>query len=1040
MRALAHPLHRPIATGAVYVAALVLGFAAMHALPLALAPDLDYPGVAITLVWPNATPEEMEARVTAVIESEVHRLDGVRDVASVSARGWGQVYVELERDARVDRAEVFLRDRLAALRGDLPRELASPRIDPVVPDEMERGSFMTLQASGPLSDQALREILEDTVLPRLVGLRGVAGAEIYGGRRDEVRIALDPDALERGLVALPDVTRGLDRVGRNTNLGATRRGVHRIPVVLAQPDAVAAALQPQIVGGAADHPVRLSSVAQVRDTWAAPRRLSRINGKPAVAVVLEREPGTNVLDVARRVRETLDAVGSQLPADVRVEVLHDQSASIRDELSALARRAGASLLAIFLVLVLAQRRLRAPLVVLTSVLFSAVATFILFRAAGLGINLVTLSGLALAFGMAVDNSIVIFENVALRRRPDQSARRGARDLLRTLAATREVLFPLLAATVTTAVVMTPFLYLTGELKDYYLPFVLSVCFSLAASLLVAVTLTPLLARWSFGGRSLPQLDALAGRLPWLGGWSVARVYEAVLRPLLRRPWLPAVLAAASLAGAIWVFETQISRGSIFPPADDTGLRVGLALPDGADIAQTDALIREFEAIVLDGGFVENGFVKRVETGVNDNRAFMNVRIEPAVAMTTVPQILKEDLTMRATAISGADVSVSGYGPGFSAGSVSSTPSYQLTLRGPDYLELATLAEQIARRLERHPRIRDVDANASSWMVDDAVDLAVIPDRERMARLGVSMRELVDTLQPAIAGDLSQRTLRGPEGDVLGTVQIAGADAFTAPQVQASLARNAARVAYPLGHLLRIEERPVQGEIRRSQQQYERGVTFDFRAPRRVGNRFVRSFLENTKLPPGYSVEDGIGIVLTAREEQQIALALVLSLALIYMASAALFEDLLLPFVALLSVPLSFVGIVAVFWMRDQPFDRTAYVGLILLAGIAINNALLLVHRAGQLLRRCGDRVAAVRRAARERMRPILMTTATSVAGLLPLVVGTDTGASGSWSTLALSATGGLVASACVTLLLIPALFVLLARSRAVVPARTPHGV
>ncbi|UCE02906.1 MAG: efflux RND transporter permease subunit, partial [Candidatus Latescibacterota bacterium] len=951
--------------------------------------------------------------------------------ASISGRGWGQVYMEFEREMPMDRAEVFLRDRLASIRDELPERLSPPRIDRVVPDEMERGNFMTLQAAGPLSDQALRDQLEDRVVPRLLALRGVADAELYGGRQNEIRVDLQAGVLERGLVAPQDATRSLDGIGSSSSLGAVRTGMHRVPVVLQRPDAEATALRPAIVGGTSDLPLRLGAVSRVTNTWAEPRRLSRIDGKPAVSLVLEREPGTNVLDVARRVQRTLDEVRVQLPEGVRIDVVHDQSESIREELGVLVRRAAASLLAIFLVLVVAQRRLRAPVVVLASVLFSAVATFLLFRAAGLGINLVTLSGLALAFGMAVDNSIVLLENVTLRTRGCMSNRSWSR--LRTLAATREVLFPLLAATVTTAVVLTPFLYLSGELRDYYLPFVLSVCFSLGASLIVALTLTPLLARWSFAGRSLRSSlrlrnDSLSHAMRRIARWSsLARWYEPLLARVLKRPWIPALSAALLMACSIWIFQTQISRGSIFPPQNETGLRVGLSLPEGADIAQTDALIRDFESLVLDTPFFHNGFLKRVETNVRENRAFMNVRFVPEVAMSTVPQFIKEKLTLRAAAISGADVSVSGYGPGFAVGGASTSPSYALRLRGPDYLRLAELAEQIGDRLERHPRIRDVDRNASSWMVDDAIDLELIPDRERMARLGVSMQQLVDLLQPATAGDLMEQMLRGADGDVIGRVQLAGADALTPPDIQVALAQTDAGVSFPLGSLVRVAERPVQAEIRRSKQQYERGINFDFRGPRRVGNRFLRAFLENTQLPPGYSVEDGLGVVLTSEEERQITHALLLSLALIYMAAAALFESFLLPFVALLSVPLSFTGIVAAFWATGESFDRTAYVGLILLAGIAINNALLLVHRAGQIHRKTHDPKNAARRAAHERVRPILMTTATSVAGLLPLAFGGDAAGAGNWRTLALSATGGLLASALFTLTLVPALFSLLAR-------------
>jgi multidrug efflux pump subunit AcrB len=291
------------------------------------------------------------------------------------------------------------------------------------------------------------------------------------------------------------------------------------------------------------------------------------------------------------------------------------------------------------------------------------------------------------------------------------------------------------------------------------------------------------------------------------------------------------------------------------------------------------------------------------------------------------------------------------------------------------------------------------------------------------------------LQPAIGGDLAQRDLRGPGGeDVIGRVRLAEADRMDPQSLRSMIVLNAEGMPYDLGQLIDVEERPVQAEIRRRNQQYQRGITFDFRGPRRIGNRYLRSLIDGTQLPPGYEIEDDQGILLSSRDERNISYALALALLLVYMAAAALFESFVLPFVALLSVPMSFSGVVALFWALDESFDRTAYIGLILLAGIAINNALLLVHRAGALLRRGCPPFIAARRASSERLRPILMATATSVAGLLPLALAGEGGAADEWRALALAAAAGLSASAFFTLFLIPTLFVLLTRpQRALLP-------
>lgn len=1026
MRALAICLRRPIATGAAYAALGLLGASALSDLPIALQPDVEMPSLSVGLTWAQASPNQMEGRITARVESEIQLLRGVSEISSVSGAGWARIDVEFERGSRMDRVEAFLRERLAALRDELPRDMQPPVIQRYVPEEMDRGDFMVLQAAGGMAPEALQETIEQSVVPRLLAVPGVAGADVYGGANRELAVALDRAAVERDQVRIADVGRSLGTVGAEQALGVVHRGGHAIPVVLRQPAAVAGEIDRAIVSDPGAPRVTVGDVARTSQGWEEPRRLSRLNGRPSVQITLDREQGANVLRVASAVRRELAALRGRLPQGVSIAPIFDQSEQIQDELAVLGRRSGLSALLILLVMVVAERRVRAPVVILGSVLLATVVTLMLLRAAGLGIDLITLSGLALALGMAVDNSIVLLENVRLRVKGH--ALGTPRRVLWTLAASREVSFPLLAATMSTAVVMIPFLYMSGELRAWYMPFVLAVCLSLLASLAVAFTLTPLLARWAQGGR----VDAARRtRIPPRLARACSAAHDRWLRGTIRRAPLTAAIAGLLLGASVWVFATQVSRGSIFAGgASDTALVMTVSLPPGSEIEQTDALLSGFERLALEHPFYQRRWLEQVETMMGQTRGRVIVRFAPAVAKSSAPQILREQMTMHAATISGAEVGVFGSGPGYSSGGSQVSPSYQLQLRGPDFLRLSQLADDLAGRLQRNARITNVSASGSGWITREATELAVVPDRLEMARLGVSMRELVERIQPAIASELSAQQIRTPDGEVIGRVRFAGEKALTPLELTRTLGRSSVTgTPYTLGDLVRVEERSVQGEIHRRDQEYERAINFEYRGPRRVGDRFVRALVANTQLPPGYSLRDGLGIFLTSEDERAIHLALTLSLALVYIVAAALFESLLLPFVALLAVPLSFIGIVLAFWITGETFDRTAYVGLILLTGITINSALLLVHRAGALVRRGLTAGEAARRAARERMRPILMTTATSVAGLLPLVAESDAVASTTWRSLSLASVGGLLASACFTLSVVPALFALFARAR-----------
>lgn len=1030
MRAMALPLRRPVGTGAVYALLLLLGVGAAADLPISLAPAVEEPALLVRVAWPDASPRLVAAEVTTRLEEIAEEMPAVVGVRSRSVRGLSEVEIRFEPGTRVDRSEVLLRDRIVGLRSLLPAEIGVPEILPLLPPELDQGTFFVLRASAPRSAASLQAELEDRVLPSLLAVPGVAGGAVYGGPRDEIRVDLDPGAAGIGRIDAPRARRALSEVGGTQAIGAGQRDQFSLPFVWRRSAPDAAAVAAQVVDQAGSRPVRLGEVARVAAGWEEPRRLSRVDGQAAVQIVLERAPGTNVLTVAREVRAMLPRAEATLGPGASLDVLHDQSETLGRELRSLCARALFSILAILIVLLVAERSWRAGAIVTLSLVFSALASFILFRLAGLGLDLVTLAGITLAFGMAVDNSIVVFENA--QARAGSGLRVSA--MVRILAATREVLFPLLAAAATTAVVLLPFLYLGGSLRRFYVPFALSVVLSLTASLVVALTLTPLLTHWALasGGdswlahriRSLPVAQGITHTGAVLRA-RAERWFVGSLEPGLRRPWLSILPAFLLFALSLWVFREEIDRGSYFPPGGDSGVRVGLLLPRGTPTAVTDALVRDFETLLLAHPFRSRGLLAHVEAYAADNSGGVHARLHPAAVGTVVPQVLQDLLTERAATLSGVDVSVSGYGPGFSSGSSQVTPSYQLRLAGPDFLRLEALAADLGERLARHPRVRDVDTNAASWQASGETELVVLPDDSTLDRLGVSRRELEGALTPLLAGDLSRTRLRSETGEVLARLRWSDGT----PLEPASLARTfltrADGTRIGLADLVSIEERPVQAEILRRDQRYERLLSFDFRGPRRVGNRYVESFLAGTDLPSGYTVEDGLTFRLREEEEREVLAALLFALALVFLVAAALFESFVLPFVALLSVPLSFIGIVALFWANGDPFDRTAYVGLVLLTGIAINNALLFVHRAGRLRARGLPPMDAARRAVRERARPILLTTATSVAGLVPLSVAAEAGAGDAWRALALSASAGLVASAVATLWVVPPLFTLL---------------
>ncbi|MFW6192483.1 MAG: efflux RND transporter permease subunit, partial [Gemmatimonadota bacterium] len=450
-------VRRPVATAALYVALLALGAYSFGLIPLELLPDVSYPRLTVTATWRGASPESMEASVTAPLESAVQLVPGVRNVTSRSyatPRGPGsrsEIDVEFARDTRMQFARLELTERIAALEEELPPGIR-PLVSPYVPDEFsdEQQDFLTWQIHGPFTPGRLTEEAREILVPVIAGVEGVADVLVAGAEPRELAIELDRERLESLDVRPADVRSQLQDISAPRPVGAVPLDGRVTALTVRTRAESVAELENLVVSTGPAGTVRLADVARIRDQAAEPTGYHRIDGRPAVTLEVYRSSGTNAVDVADRAKAAMDSASAELPPGVRVELDQDRSEDIRAQLSDLRLRALAAAVVIFLVLTVFLRSLGSVLVVFATIGFSVLIAVNLLFLGGFSLNVLTLAGLAWGFGLVVDNGIVVLENV------DRYRARGSPPERASVEGARQVLLPVVAATATTGIVLVPF--------------------------------------------------------------------------------------------------------------------------------------------------------------------------------------------------------------------------------------------------------------------------------------------------------------------------------------------------------------------------------------------------------------------------------------------------------------------------------------------------------------------------------------------------------------------------------------------------------
>jgi len=999
-------IDRPVATAMAFCALLILGVYSYLQTPLELEPKEDYPQVTISVSWPGVSPEVVQTRVTAPLEEAASAVKAVRGISSSSETGMSRVVVDFDSKADMEFVQLALREELSKLRPVLPPGLR-PAVTPFVPEDFRVNPFLRYTVSGTASLQELRGLIKDRITFGLGSVRGVSRVVLTGGSDPEFRIVPDRAKLDAYGLQPYEIIRAVSgRLGIYPS-GRVRDGNRELLFKYGDQIRDKNDLAETIVGSAGGNVLRVRDVAAVDTTWADVDSIHRINGRPTVSFTVHKEKGTNTMRVARDVKAKLALIRKDLPPDLVFQVVDDESRDIKKSLGDLYRLAGLITIVVFLMIFLILRRIGPSLLILASIAFSVVITFNLIAAFGISLNMLTLGALALGFGMFVDNSIVVFENILRLREnglpPREAAVRGP----------REVFTAVLSSTLTTIAVFFSFPFFQGRLKIYYLPLAFVIGSALAASLLVSFTLIPALS---------PRL------LKWRREETARRpegIFGRFLRACLRHPVEVMLVAAVVFIGSYRWFKAEVRTGEWFSFTSRQYLFVYLGLPPGTDIERTDAAIKPFEDFVL-----AQACAKEMNVQVSPTSATLRVSFPPAIERSAIPYRMKEELIRTASQFAGLDVYVYGFDPqmyGSSMGPGSFLDS-KIRFFGYNLKKLKEITAEVEKTLRLNPRIQEVMITSNRhgwWGRGSSIENILKIDPERLRAYDVDPRFFYGYLQTLLQGRFGAPLVIRTEGkEMAAAVKFPDADILDLRGVKDALIRTRGGEYLRLGEVADLIERPSAGSIDRDNRRFQQTVSWEFRGPVKAGERFRTSLFAGLHLPAGFSASLDDDRLMTVQERSQILQAAVISLLVIFMIIAALFESLTQPFIIMLAVPLGLIGVFLAFILAGATFDSSAYIGVILLAGIVVNNAILLVDHINLKRKRGRPLIEAAVEGARERIRPILMTTGTTVFGILPmLLLPVESGKMRIWSSLALCTAGGLVTSALFLLIVVPIVYV-----------------
>lgn len=1003
-------LKRPITV--IMMTLVIIGFGsyALSNLKITLYPSFNIPVLAIQTNYSNVAPEDMQNLIVEPIEGAVSAIEGIDTMDGNINKGSAFIILRLQSGVDIRSTELKVREAISRIRNELPSEASEPVIFQFDPENFPI-MRLSLESDNKGLDE-LRRLGLEFIEPRIERLEGVASAETRGGLERKIFVNVDPMSLAQHRLVPSEIESALRSNNVQVPVGDIRAGTNSYSVrAQSMYEKVEEIKQTIIKTNDQGIPIRIKDVAQVEDSFAEITTLVEINGKNSVTLEVQKKSDANTLDVTNAVVDELNTINANLPGGVSLQVLTNDGDNVENSISNLTQSALAALVVVIIVLLIFLGGWRISLVVAATIPVSVTATFAAMYAAGLTLNILTITALALAIGLLVDNAIVVSESIARKLEENLPKMQAA------LEGTNEVIGALLGATLTTLGVFVPIIGLSGVQGQFFAQFALTISMSIGISFLASIILVPVLALLFLDNAQFQQEGTSFSWTQKIENW-----YEDSLRWVMFHKWVTVVFVIGILGGTYFLFQNLDSQ--FFAESDSGSVSVGVELPTGTKLVRTAQVLRDFSDQIQEKQEVKTVITNIGQSGwnqrTNEGRITVNlVDVEDRdISTNRFSANLRQELDAP-----GVEVNIRGGGGGFGGfgGGI------RLSLVGPEIEVLKAISDQIERTLLQDSTVISVD----NGRTDPTPELQYHVDRQRVSRMGSSLNEVATSLKTQVQG--TRVSYLRQEGREIPIEVRATKTALTNREQLSDLELvevDSQRV--PVAALGTFESAEGVNSISRRDRETVLDVSIEVDGnPSEYREQIIDIIQEQVVLPEGYRYEFTGGTRDSEQGSNEVMWSLLFAVLLTYMIMASLFENFRDPFVIWFAIPLAFFGALVGLWILHTPLSATAYIGMFMLVGIIVNNGIVLVdymHLYTKNNEFSDSLFNNVIEACKRRLRPILLTALTTICSMIPLSLSIGTG-SEIWAPLARAVIGGLFFGSILTLYIVPAFVMGISKKR-----------
>jgi hydrophobic/amphiphilic exporter-1 (mainly G- bacteria), HAE1 family len=1016
---LALTVKRPILTSVIFLVIILLGFVSLTRLSVDLMPDISYPTVTIIANYPNTSPEDMENIITMPIEDAVSGIQGIELITSNSVEGRSIIRLSFAWGTDITEAVNDIRDRVDRILGRLPDDMDKPMIRKF---DVSAFPIMMLGVSSQIDRTDLNLFVENNIKYRLERIPGVANIDISGGLNKEIHALLKVETLEAFHIMPEMISAALRSENRNIPIGTIKE--HGKDILLRSPGEFSSVedIENIPITSRNGTTILLKDIAEVFETTEDETQSVRVNGERGIVISLNKRSDANTVAVAADVNEEIERINQDYPFLQMVKI-RDTSLYISSSIKNIGFSLIIGALLAILILFLFLENIPSTLIISTAVPISITATFLLMYLNGYTLNLMTFGGLALGIGMLLDNSIVVLENI-FRHNEEGMVRKKA-----SVVGVSEVVQPLIASTLTTIVVFLPVVFIRGIAGIMFRQFAVIVSFSLLCSLFVALFLVPMLASRMMHLPVMTNGCSFCFRIARKVGKIVQNLelkYEAFLLRALHKPSKIIYIAAISVAFSFFLLS-QV--GTDFMPAADEGeVRISATIDEGLPLEEFEEKISQIEDIVfkhvpeVEFVFARVGGTGWIGSTRGSNTANMRILLKDRSHRRRSSEDISNDLRKRLATIPGIELRV-GPGRGLFILRIGSSGEERIAIevRGRNLNDGFSTATQIQNMLEEIEGITETSLSRNEGTNEQVLRV----DRQKAYEMGISVSQAASFLEQVIQGNRATTLrLQGEEFPVI--IKLAEEDVENLEDILQLTLPSSSGKMIPLTNFAFIEQQKGPSEIERKDR--ERIITVNADYSGRDAGSIIADIRTNLAQIP---IPDELTVLITGDYEEQqkafreLIMAIILAILLVYLVMAGQFESVKHPFIVLFSIPGAVIGITIMLILTGTLITMQAIIGMIMLTGIVVNNAIILIDYANQQKREKNlPAIEAIVAAGKRRLRPILMTALTTSLALIPLSIGLGEGGE-TQAPMARVVIGGLISSTFLTLLLIPAIYTIL---------------